>query len=150
MANGAKFLSEPGELARVDQRRGQSEAAFEANFERHHVRFAQRIDGRIGDLRETLLAVIPQRARQSGQKRGRSVIAHAPVGFFAMHQRGEKHFVLVFGPAGGGGEAFWFSDGGGRHAWRWSAIAERPMADGRAIYLRSEAFQNVAPAQEES
>ncbi len=104
------------ELAGVDQRRRQSEAALQVHFERHDVRFAQRIDGRIGNLRETLLAVIPQRARQRGKKRRRRVIAHAPVGFFAVHERGEKHFELIFGPAGGGGDAFWlFGDrGGGR------------------------------------
>ena len=51
------------------------------------MRFAQGIDGRIGDLRKTLFTVIPKRARERGQKRGRSVIAHAPVGFFAVKER---------------------------------------------------------------
>ena len=92
MANGAKYFDELGELAGVDQRRRQSEAAFEVHFQRHDMRFAKRINGRIGDLRETLLAVIPKRARQSGEKRGRSVVAHAPVGFFAVDQRREQEF----------------------------------------------------------
>jgi hypothetical protein len=57
----------PGEFLKLlgtDQRRAQHGIA-QANFERHHLRLAQRIDRRIGDLREALLAVIPQRAMQT-------------------------------------------------------------------------------------
>jgi hypothetical protein len=61
----------------------------QANFERHDVGFAQRIYGRIGDLRETLLAVIPKGARKGGKKSRRSVVTHAPVGFFAVDEGGK-------------------------------------------------------------
>ena len=82
--NGAEEFGEFVELSGVEQRAGKRDAVLEMNVERHDVRFAKRIDRRIGDLRETLLAVIPERARKSGEKSGRGVVAHAPVGFFAV------------------------------------------------------------------
>ena len=63
---------------------------------------AQRIDGRVRNLREPLLAVIPKRTRQSRQKRRRCVIAHAPQRFLTLlYERVEKYTELIFGPSEG-------------------------------------------------
>ena len=118
------------------------------NLERHDVGFAQRIDGRIGDLREALLAVIPKSARKSGEKCGRSVVAHAPVGFFAVDKSGEENFELVFGPAAGSSDAFGRIDGNncGRRGSIEAAHARRNQLGLPA----AEAFQNVAPAEKDA
>jgi len=42
-------------------------------------------------LREALLAVIPQGSGERGEKCGRGIVAHAPVGFFAMDESGKKN-----------------------------------------------------------
>ena len=63
-------------------------------------RFAQRVNGRIRDLREALLAVIPQRPAESGHRSRRRVVAHAPDRFLSLfHQRLEKQAELIFAPA---------------------------------------------------
>ena len=54
-------LREDGTRQHDSARRGC--VAGQANFERHDVGFAQRINRRVCDLGETLLAVIPKRAR---------------------------------------------------------------------------------------
>src|SRR5580658_2703203 len=97
--NRAEKFGEFGELPGVEKRAGESDAIFEMNVERHDMRFAQRVDGRVRDLGEPLFAVVPERARKSGKKSGRGVVTHAPVGFFAVDERREKSFELVFGPA---------------------------------------------------
>ena len=58
--HGAKRGRKLRQLARGDNRTRQNHAVRQMHRERHHVRFAQRVDRRIRDLRETLLAVIPQ------------------------------------------------------------------------------------------
>ena len=100
--------------------------------------FAQRIDGRIGDLRETLLAVIPERARERGEKCGGRVVAHAPIGFFSGEKRVKKNFVLVVGPAGSAGEAPGLADGGARSVIR--EIEERRDRCGFALNLCGDAL----------
>ena len=81
---GRKEFGKFGELPGAEKRAGEADAVLEMHVERHDVSFAKRIDGRIRDLRETLLAIIPERAGESGKKCGRGVVAHAPVGFFAV------------------------------------------------------------------
>ncbi len=84
------------------------------DVERHDVSFTERIDRRIGNLRETLFAVIPERAWERGKERGRGVVAHAPVGFFAVDESGEKSLELIFGPARSRGDALGLGCGLGR------------------------------------
>src|SRR5690348_9671146 len=113
--------------------------------ERHNVRLAQRINRRIRDLRETLLAIIPKRPRKSREKRGRRVVAHAPVGFFAMRECGEKCFELIVGPSSSGGDAFWFAGGQLRRDRRRS---EMPYwSDRGAPRVHRETLQNISPAK---
>ena len=76
--------------------------------------FAQGVDRRVGDLREALLAVIPQSSGERGEKRGRRVISHAPVRFLAAGKRGKENLELIFGPAGSACDALWFHNRSGR------------------------------------
>src|SRR6266700_266620 len=108
---GAKNGGELRQLACGNHGTRQSDSVFQVNVERHHMGFAQGVDGRVSDLSEALLAVIPQRPGERGKKCGRRVVSHAPVRFFAASQRGKKNFELVFGPAGGAREALWLIDG---------------------------------------
>ncbi len=62
---GASSLQSEAKLRGVQNRTGQKVAMAQRHFQRHHVRFAQRIDRWIGHLRKTLLAVIPKRAGES-------------------------------------------------------------------------------------
>ena len=100
--------------------------------------FAQWIDRRIGDLRETLLAVIPERPGERGKKRRRSVVAHAPIRFFAAQHGAKKNFVLIVGPTGGAGDAAGFLN--------WSARCVRRQIEHfrngmhLAVNLRGDAF----------
>jgi hypothetical protein len=119
------------------------------NCERHHLRFAQRIDRRIRDLREPLLAVIPQRARQRRKKRRRRVVAHAPVGFLAVRKRGKQNLELILGPASGSGDALRLLDA--RRRGRRSFFAERANLRQRiARLLRRKPLQNLAPTKNRS
>ena len=87
-------------LSRIQHRRIDHQIPAQVYVERHHVRFAQRIDGRIGDLREPLLAVIPQRPPRRGKVSRRRVVAHAPARFFRIvRQRMEQQTELIVGPA---------------------------------------------------
>src|SRR5580704_11275761 len=61
-------------LFRIENRRADNESGSEVNVERHHMGFAQWIDRRISDLRETLLAVIPERTVAGGSKSRRRVV----------------------------------------------------------------------------
>src|SRR5271157_3026670 len=63
---------------------------------RDHAGFAQRIDGRIRDLRETLAEKPIQRARSSRQRRDGSVVSHGPDGFLALHRHGSDHHFYFF------------------------------------------------------
>src|SRR5260370_8839496 len=75
--------------------------------------FAQRIDGRIGNLSEPLLAVVPKRTGQARKEGWRSVVAHAPQGFLTLlYQRLEEHAKLVFSPAEGGHQTVGIAGGG--------------------------------------
>src|SRR5690348_14243542 len=113
--------------------------------ERHNVRLAQRINRRIRDLRETLLAIIPKRPRKSREKRGRRVVAHAPVGFFAMRECGEKCFELIVGPSSSGGDAFCFAADKLRRGRRRSEMTY--SSDRGAALVHCETLQNFSPAK---
>ena len=58
--------------------------------ERHHHLFADRVDRRIGDLREQLLEVVEQRLRLVGQARQRRVGAHRADRLFALDGHGRR------------------------------------------------------------
>ena len=58
--------------------------------------FAQRIDGRIGDLRKALAEVRVDRPRRLRQVRERRVVAHGPHGVLAVGRHGRKHHAHVF------------------------------------------------------
>ena len=57
---------------------GQKDVAFrpDLGLQRHHDRFAQAVDGRVGDLRELLAEVVVKRAHLVRQHRHRRVVAH--------------------------------------------------------------------------
>src|SRR5271154_6610535 len=116
-------------------------------FERHHMRFAKRVNGRVSDLRETLLAIIPKRTRECGKKGGRGVVTHAPVGLFSMDQRGKKNLELVFSPAGGGRDALGMLD---ERNGSSAGGDELPLRDGVARLMGCEALEDLAPAQEKT
>ena len=74
----------------------------DARLEAHDDRLAQRVDRRVGDLREQLLEVGEQRRAQVGQDRQRDVVAHRAgrLGGVARHRR-EQHAQVLLGPAEG-------------------------------------------------
>ncbi len=57
-------------------------------IERHHEALADRINRRIGDLREGLLEIIEQKLRFVGQARQRRVDPHRADWFLAQQRRG--------------------------------------------------------------
>ena len=78
-----------GEFTRREHRRGQNQAMgvfrcgledvqlrATAGFQRHHDRFAQRVDRRVGDLGKLLPEVVGEQARAARQHRHRRIIAH--------------------------------------------------------------------------
>src|SRR6266705_3093617 len=83
----SKNREELRQLPLRNYRTRQRDPIFQMDIERHHMGFTQGIDRRVGDLREPLLAVIPQSSWERGEKRGRRVISHAPVRFFSAGQR---------------------------------------------------------------
>src|SRR6267378_3873345 len=143
---GSKNRGELRKLSGRNQGTRQRDAIFQVNIERHHVGFAQRVDRRVRDLREPLLAVVPQSSRERGKKCGRSVISHAPVRFFAAGQRGKESLELIFRPAGSAGDALWFIDGDRRYGDR---RGQHSLRNRVARLLDREALEDVAPAQKE-
>src|SRR6266481_2013843 len=133
-------------LAWANHGAGKETTAFQAHVEGHHVGFAQRVDRRIRDLREALLAVIPQRARERGKKSGRRVVPHAPVGFFSVHKSGEKNLELIFRPARGSSNTFGLSDAAVR---KGNAGRKRTRRNHSVLGLKcGQAFQDFAPTKE--
>ena len=92
------------EHRRVDQqargalRRFFEHALFGAElaFQRHHDLLAQRIDRRIGDLREHLPEVVVQRACLLAEHRERRVVAHRADRFLAGFGEHAQHLVALF------------------------------------------------------
>ena len=69
----------------------------EAGREAHHDLLADRVDRRVGDLREQLLEVREQRRGLVGEDRQREVVAHRPdrLGAFDRHRREQHPQVLL-------------------------------------------------------
>src|SRR5208282_2648687 len=66
----------------------------------HHVRLAERVDRRVRDLRETLLAVIPEGSASGRDESRRGIVPHAPNSFLALDaERLEQQSKLIFAPA---------------------------------------------------
>ena len=65
--------------------------------EAHHQFFANRVDRRVGDLREVLLEIGVERLRLRGQRRDRRVGAHRADGFLAggRHRRHQDRKILL-------------------------------------------------------
>src|SRR2546423_6011961 len=79
--NFRKFSPERIQLSSIEHGRIHFHMPAEVNVERHHVALAQWVDGRIGNLGEALLEIIPKRPRQARKERWRSVVPHAPQRF---------------------------------------------------------------------
>ena len=141
---GAENIGELRQLSGGDDGTRKSEAIFQVDVERHDVGFAQRVDRRIGDLGETLLAVIPKSSGEGGEERGRGVVAHAPIGFFAMSESGEKSLELILGPSGGAGYALGVVD---RNMRRGRGGREHSLRNGVARLLDGDALEDIAPAE---
>ena len=60
-------------------------------FEGHDHLLADRVDGRVGDLRETLLEVVVEHPRLVGERRERCVVAHRPQRIAAFAHQVEEH-----------------------------------------------------------
>ncbi len=74
----------------------------EAGVEAHHPPLAQRVDGRVGDLREILTEEMVERAGAAGEHGQRRVVAHAAYGLLAIDAHGvEDGFDIFYRPAGG-------------------------------------------------
>jgi len=69
----------------------------EARREAHHDFLAQRVDRRVGDLREQLLEIGEQRRRLIGEHRQCDVVAHRPhrLGAVLGHRRHQYAQVLL-------------------------------------------------------
>ncbi len=97
-----------GHALQVEQVRPRADDRDQA----HHEFFADRIDRRIGDLREVLLEVGEQRLRLVRQRRDRRIVAHRAVGFLAgrrhrRHQDGDVFLACSRTPAAGRAAAGW-------------------------------------------
>ena len=64
--------------------------------QRHHDRFADRVDRRVGHLRKQLLEVVVQRLVFVGQHGQRAVVAHGANGFFTGRGHGGQQELDVF------------------------------------------------------
>ena len=66
-------------------------------FHRRHQLFSNRVERRVGDLREELLEIVVEQARALRQRRQRRVGAHRPQRFFPVpgHLRQEQRDVLL-------------------------------------------------------
>src|SRR6266403_4684218 len=143
---GSKNRGELRQLTSRNHWTRKRDSIFQVNIERHHVSLAQWIDRRVGDLREPLLAVIPQSPWKRGKKRGRRVVSRAPVRFFAAGQRGKENLELIIGPAGSARDALWVIDGDQR-CGSWSY--QHSLRNGVARLMDRKALEHVAPAQKE-
>ena len=70
--------------------------APDVGVERHHQSFADRIDRRIGDLREGLLEIIKQQLRLVRQASQRSVDAHRPDALLGFQRRRPQDRFQIF------------------------------------------------------
>ena len=104
------MLTDRGQLALVqnrslemDHRRGlrlglQGRTALtEMHLKAHHELFAQGVNRRVGDLRESLLEIVVEKMWLVGEHRQRDVISHAVSGLFAEGSHVLDDHVEVFG-----------------------------------------------------
>ena len=68
----------------------------EADLQGHDDGFAQRVDRRVGHLRELLAEVVVGRAHALRQDRHRRVVAHGAHGFLALFTERTQHLVTLF------------------------------------------------------
>ena len=68
----------------------------DAGGQRHDVRFAQRIDRRVGDLRELLAEIVVNDARPAGEHGERGIVAHRTGGFTANLAQHADHLIQLF------------------------------------------------------
>ena len=98
-----------GESTRREHRRGQNQAMgvfrcgledvqlrATAGFQRHHDRFAQRVDRRVGDLGKLLPEVVGEQARAARQYRHRRIVAHGAHRLLAAFRQRAQHLVTLF------------------------------------------------------
>ena len=94
--------------------------------EAHHQLFADRVDRRVGDLREVLLEISEQRLRLVGQRRDRRVVAHGADRLLARgRHRRHQEFEVFLGVAEG-----------------LLAVEQRQIGDRRAVFGRRQVFQH--------
>ncbi len=74
----------------------QVRARADERHQRHHQLLADRVDGRVGDLREQLLEIVVEDLRPVGQHRQRGVVAHRPQRFLAGFGHRRQHQLDVF------------------------------------------------------
>ena len=70
--------------------------AAETGFQRHHNRFTQWINRRVGDLRKLLAEVIRYMAHLARQHRHRRIIAHGADGFLAAFRNWAQQLIALF------------------------------------------------------
>ncbi len=75
---------------------------LEARAQRHHTLFTQRVDRRVGDLREVLPEEVRQRAVMVGKDGKGAVIAHRADGFLAVFGHWREDQLDVFHRHAGG------------------------------------------------
>ncbi len=68
----------------------------DAGFQAHHDRFAERVDGRVGDLRELLPEIIVERTLAFAEHRHGGVVAHGTGGFLAGFRQRTDHLITLF------------------------------------------------------
>ena len=71
------------------------QAAADAGLDRHDGLLANRVDRRVGDLREELLEILVQQARAAREDGERRVVAHRADGFLPFRQRREDQLEFV-------------------------------------------------------
>ena len=92
--DGMVQLELPAMLGGLDQ---QVALAADEAHEGHHQLLAQRVDGRIGHLREKLLEVIEEDLRALGEDRQRRIVPHGADGLLAADGHGgDDHLQFLF------------------------------------------------------
>ena len=75
---------------------------LEPGLQAHGARFAQRVDGRVGDLAEVLAEIVAQRAGQGRQHGGRGVVAHRADRLLAIAHQGVQQQIQILAAVAGG------------------------------------------------
>ena len=102
LADRGEVVVEQDRRGEMDQLRGlgrlfeQRVAPSQPGVERHHVALANRVDRRVGHLRELLLEVGVEQPRRVGQHRERRVVAHRADRLFAVARHRLEHVLDLF------------------------------------------------------